>query len=407
MQHRAFALETRPALVPLLSGVLVGCAASPSPAAAVPPPLTATSVATSTTERPMVLDSSLGAQALEEPGWLLSGGGRDAYVVRRDAAGGRPAWVLEPVSDALGRYGTWMRQVDAADYRGKRVRITAEIKTRDATRRADFWARVQAKNSPSDGPGLGGDWEKLPADSDWAHDAIVLDVPAGADRIEYGVGLAGPGRVWLESATLEVVGTDVPLSSGIVGAPPSNGASGDTSSVRHWMLTGDDVADYAIELDTAIKHSGRASGSLRSTAPHPHGFGTIDQWLGPAPYRGKRLRMRAFVKAEQVTGWAGLWMRVDAASAPAHADQSGAPKHQSTAFDNMENRPIKGTSDWARYEVVLDVARDASAIAFGLLLSGPGKVWIDDVTFDVVDASVPTTGRNSDSRPAENLDFEE
>lgn len=393
-----FSLVPRTGLVLALLCGVPGCGGSQPRCVATPAPPSPTPVATAS-ERAPILEPYPSEQEVGEPGWVLSGGAHDAYAVRRDG----PAWLLEPVKDTFGHYGTWMRQVEAADYRGKRVRITATVRTRGATRRVDFWARVQAKDSPSDGGGLGGDSEKLPADSEWTQDTIVLDVPPAADRIEYGVGIAGPGTLWLESAKLDVVGADVPVSRGFAGQRPSSGGS----VVPHWMLTGDDVADYAISVDTAIKHSGRASGLLRSTAPHPAGFGTIDQWLGAAPYRGKRLRMRAFVKAEEVTGWSGLWMRVDAPSAQPHADQAGAPRHPSTAFDNMEDRPIKGTRDWARYDVVLDVAPDAGAIAFGLLLSGPGKVWIDDVTFDVVDSRVPTTGRRSDAQGGYNLDFEE
>src|SRR5262249_20677339 len=106
-------------------------------------------------------------QAVGEPGWMLSGGAHDSYEVRRDSQGSRSAWVLQPVRDALGKYATWMRHIDASDYRAKRVRITATLKTQGANERVDFWARAQAKDSPGDGPGLGGDWENLPPDSDW------------------------------------------------------------------------------------------------------------------------------------------------------------------------------------------------------------------------------------------------
>jgi hypothetical protein len=57
----------------------------------------------------------------------------------------------------------------------------------------------------------------------------------------------------------------------------------------------------------------------------------------------------------------------------------------------MENRPIRGTTGWTRYEVVLDVAPDASRIAIGTCMLGRGSVYIDDVTLDEVDRSVPTT----------------
>ena len=108
--------------------------------------------------------------------------------------------------------------------------------------------------------------------------------------------------------------------------------------------------------------------------------------------------MRAYLRTENVAGWSGLWMRVDAAD----------PDHRWTAFDNMSDRPLRGTHDWARYDVVLDVAPDAAGIAFGVLLHGAGQVWIDDVTFGIVDRKVATTGHPPTAREqGANLDFEQ
>jgi hypothetical protein len=343
-------------------------------------------------QRALVLEEAPSEQAVGEPGWLLSGGARDQYVVRRDVQGSRAAWVLEPARDTFGAYGTWMRHIDAADYRGKRVRISASLKTEGATRRADFWARAQAKDSPGDGSGLGGDHQDLPHDSDWTPSAIVMDVPSETAWLEYGVGVAGPGRIWLDGAKLEVVGNDVPLTRRE--RSPGNSSS---HAVRGWILAGDDMPEYAIAADTSTKHAGRASGSLRALVAKPRGFGTLMQSFKEDAYLGKRLRLSAFVKANDVDGWAGLWMRVD-----------GPNGRRSTAFDNMQDRPIKGTSDWTRYEIVLDVASEATNIAFGVLLHGAGQVWIDDVKFEIVDTNVPSTGTSSQERrkAPENLDFD-
>jgi hypothetical protein len=62
------------------------------------------------------------------------------------------------------------------------------------------------------------------------------------------------------------------------------------------------------------------------------------------------------------------------------------------AFDNMQDRPIKGTTSWLRYDVVLDVPSDADDIAFGVLLAGTGKIWLNGIEFEVVGSEVPTTG---------------
>ena len=60
------------------------------------------------------------------------------------------------------------------------------------------------------------------------------------------------------------------------------------------------------------------------------------------------------------------------------------------AFDNMQSRPIRGTTDWTLVSVVLDVPSDATGIAIGLLLSSPGEAWIDDASLEVVGTDVPT-----------------
>src|SRR4029453_10374627 len=90
-------------------------------------------------------------------------------------------------------------------------------------------------------------------------------------------------------------------------------------------------------------------------------------------YRGKRVRMSAWVKAKDVDDWAALWMRVDGA------------KKSPLAFDNMGDRPIKGSADWKKYEIVLGVPEDAAQIAFGILMKGKGRVWGDDFKFEAVD----------------------
>jgi hypothetical protein len=186
------------------------------------------------------------------------------YTVQRDAQGGRPAWVLEPAHETSGKYGTWMRQVDATDYRGKRVRITASVRTQGATRRVDFWARAQAKDSPGDGSGLGGDWQQLPPDSEWIEKEIVLDVPMKTDRIEYGVGVAGPGKVWLESAKVEAVGSDVPLTG--AGAKTASGPP------------------------DAHKHRSRPEVRRMATPPGPFSFSSA---RCARPTRRRRYRSRA------------------------------------------------------------------------------------------------------------------
>jgi hypothetical protein len=77
-------------------------------------------------------------------------------------------------------------------------------------------------------------------------------------------------------------------------------------------------------------------------------------------------------------------------------------------FDNMQSRPLKGTTDWQSYDIVLEVPSDATSISFGVLLTGPGSVWISNSSFEKVGSEVAVTVKSpQDDRPAApvNLDF--
>src|SRR4026207_1849765 len=72
-----------------------------------------------------------------------------------------------------------------------------------------------------------------------------------------------------------------------------------------WIMAGSDPKDYSAGLN----HGHGAY--IASATDSPSGFGTMMQMFSPDPYRGKRVRMSAEVRADHIESWAGLWMRVD------------------------------------------------------------------------------------------------
>ena len=136
--------------------------------------------------------------------------------------------------------------------------------------------------------------------------------------------------------------------------------------------------DYEVGLDRTMKHGGSASAYIRSKSAAPRGFMSLVQGFQAETYRGKRIRLSGYVMTKNVADTAGLWMQV----------QGGGG---ATGFDNMQNRPIRGTSGWTKYDVVLDVPANSVGIGFGFLLQGRGQAWVDDLRFDVVGTEVPST----------------
>ena len=169
---------------------------------------------------------------------------------------------------------------------------------------------------------------------------------------------------------------------------------------RDWLLTGSNPRAYRVSVDGNVVYSGKSSALLASVSDSANGFGTLMQSSEASLFRSKRLKFSAYVRSRDVTDWAGLWLRVDAEELPVR---------RTLAFDNMQDRPIKGDSEWLPYSVVLDVPQAARTIAYGVLLAGPGRVWLAGAKFEVVDQDVPTTGRFISTQLLEpsNLNFEQ
>ena len=167
-----------------------------------------------------------------------------------------------------------------------------------------------------------------------------------------------------------------------------------------WFKAGSKPQSYEMGIVKGVGQKSKSAATIKSIDKTIEGFGTLMQQSNPGNYLGKRVRMTGYVKSENVASWAGLWLRVD---------QSGSQLPLS--FDNMVSRPIKGTTGWKKYEIVLDIPGNASLMAYGALLDGTGQVWFDNITFEIVDKSVQTTDFKNVKNPATqsgptNLDFE-
>ena len=79
------------------------------------------------------------------------------------------------------------------------------------------------------------------------------------------------------------------------------------------------------------------------------------------------MKLSAWVSADEVVGWGGIWLRVD--------DKEGLP----LGFDNMMDRPIRGTLKWTEYSLEMEVSPEAKEIHFGILLTGQGTLRADSL----------------------------
>jgi hypothetical protein len=82
---------------------------------------------------------------------------------------------------------------------------------------------------------------------------------------------------------------------------------------------------------------------------------------------GKTVRLEGELRTENVTGWAGLWLRADASTYP------------NLFFDNMSRRPVVGTVPWSRYFIDAPLPVNTEWLNYGIVLSGSGVVSADNL----------------------------
>jgi hypothetical protein len=339
-------------------------------------------------------------QSPDPKGWLVQGMAHDDFRAERDTSekhGGTASAKLVNKVDAPRGEGMLAQTIRADDYAGTRVRVSAWLKARDVERGGSFTVTSYAGDAGPLSPGLTKASCGLGRTLEWELCEGVLDIPVIADTMQVSLGLQGKGTAWMDDVRVVPVGLDVPLTE--VDRRASALRNGNLEqagkSPEAWYLAGGARAHYEAVVDTIEKHGGKQSARLEPRVKDPRGYGTMMQTFRAHDFRGKRLRMNAFVKGKGIDGRGDLWMRVQAADSPADGAGLGAGRCVLT-----------GTFDWKPCTVVFDVPERGDEIDVGIGLDAHGTIWLDDVTFEPVDATVPLTTKSIHRRTLDDGGFE-
>lgn len=148
-------------------------------------------------------------------GWKLAGDKERSYSTAVDDSvkyEGMPSAVLQSIDPSIHGFGTLMQKVVAQKYLRKRVRYSGRLKVENVNDSTGLWLRIDGPSGAvldmdnMDNRGLKGT-------GDWKECSIVLDVPAEAKAIAFGVILRGTGKVWVSDLKFEPVGTEVATTS--------------------------------------------------------------------------------------------------------------------------------------------------------------------------------------------------
>jgi hypothetical protein len=136
-------------------------------------------------------------------------------------------------------FGGVMQTARAEEYRGKRLRYAAGLRTEGVRNWTGLWLRI----TRADGKILSFDnmqtsSRALSGDRAWSDHRIVLDVPEDAAALSFGVVLSGSGKVWIDAVRLDSVGLNVAVTAG------PRAADDFTASVDARLLEGPRNLDF-------------------------------------------------------------------------------------------------------------------------------------------------------------------
>ena len=176
---------------------------------------------------------------------------------------------------------------------------------------------------------------------------------------------------------------------------------------------------YRMGIDASFKHGGNFSTFIkRDAGSDPNKGVEMSQTVDAENFRGKRVQLSGFVKAENVTGGADIYLLPDTDSLQTAGFSSFLLQKATPLADILQKKSrVEGTADWKPVSVTIDVPATAKILTVSVLLRGGGKIWIDDLSLRTVDASTPVDyvvkaentllPPNAYAGQPENLDFED
>lgn len=144
--------------------------------------------------------------------WFKAGSEPKSYNMGVDKGAGpdgKNAATIKSVDKDIKGFGTLMQNCSPTKYAGKRVRMSAMVKSMNVDQWSGLWLRVDQEDSDVPLSFDNMHDRSIKGNTDWKKYEIVLDVPEKASRIAYGALLSGTGQIWFTNIQFEIVDTSV------------------------------------------------------------------------------------------------------------------------------------------------------------------------------------------------------
>lgn len=155
------------------------------------------------------------------------------------------------------------------------------------------------------------------------------------------------------------------------------------AGLDYWALGGsfteNTLQSHWQDYTAAAEHR---SATLASAVPQPEGFAWLVQEIFADDYRGTTITFRGKFRAPVATGRTGLFVRV------MKPPVVHGPFTAEAALADPSNHIVTiAHADWSTHEITAPIPHQASTIAFGVFLAGPGRIDLRDPELFRLDAA--------------------
>lgn len=127
--------------------------------------------------------------------------------------------------------------------------------------------------------------------------------------------------------------------------------------------------------DSVIRHGGKYSIQYTKNKTNIEKINDQDDdhviyLLIPCAWVGKTISLSGFIRTKDVSGYAGLWMKL--------TGENGL-----MGLDLMRGHGLSGTNEWKKLEITMPLPEGVETIVVGLILKGNGTAWLDDLSVQI------------------------
>jgi hypothetical protein len=166
---------------------------------------------------------------------------------------------------------------------------------------------------------------------------------------------------------------------------------------KAWTKSGTWAGSYTMEIKANEGLNESKAIVLESVGKDIYGSGAVIQTINARNYLGKRVKLSAFIRTENVKDFACLIL----------SPQNKMDDFWNNSFNNSEDKKtfLQGNHAFKKIESYLNVSDNAGNLVIGAMIKGEGKIWIDNINLEIIE-NLPENPQAL-AKELQNIEFED